>query len=99
MEVQQHRKKEEGVAAEEKIGAALYGVEGEGVPCVRDLKGIARHRPHQKIKTCGPLIFILPSSNSKLLEKGYFFTWHLSLRLGKTKDLSNDVCQTVGVAR
>ena len=31
---------------------------------------------------------LLPSTNSKLLEKAYFFTWHLVLRLGKTIDLS-----------
>ena len=33
---------------------------------------------------------LLPSPNSKLLEKASFFTWHLVLRLGKTIDLPSE---------
>ena len=33
---------------------------------------------------------LLPSPNSKLLEKVSFFTWHLVLRLGKTIDLPSE---------
>ena len=34
--------------------------------------------------------FLLPSSNSKLLEKASFFIWYLVLRLDKTIDLSSE---------
>jgi hypothetical protein len=33
---------------------------------------------------------LLPSPNSKLLEKASFFTWHLVLKLGKTIDLPSE---------
>jgi hypothetical protein len=33
---------------------------------------------------------------TKLLERDCFFTWHIFLQLGKTQDLPNENCQTLG---
>jgi hypothetical protein len=35
---------------------------------------------------------------TKLLERDCFFTWHIFLQLGKTQDLPNENCQTLGDA-
>ena len=62
---------------------------------------IAWHHVYPNLPTCWRLNFVilakilgcqvlLPSPNSKLLEKTFFFTWHLVLRLGKTIDLSSE---------
>jgi hypothetical protein len=36
-------------------------------------------------------------SYAKLLEMNSFFTWHISLEVGKTQELPNEIWQTLGV--
>ena len=54
--------------------------------------------PTKKIKTCGPLVFNLPSPNANLLEYTFLFTWHLGFRLGKSRNLPSELCKLVGDA-
>ena len=35
---------------------------------------------------------------AKLLEIISFFTWHISLEVGKTQDMPSKICQTLGDA-
>jgi hypothetical protein len=82
---------EDGFLSDILLHGGANGVDGRARSPSCELKGVAPAPTPQKFKTCGPLIFNLLSPNNKLLEKVYFFTWHLVLKLGKTIDLPSDV--------